>query len=255
MVKTNIAIVTQARFGSSRLKGKILKEVEGKSLLEIHLNRLKKSLHSNTLVVATTLEPESSHIINIAKKIGCSYYQGSTDDVLDRFYNAVKPFNPTIVVRITSDCPLVDPTLIDNMIHRLIEQQIDYCSNTINPTYPDGFDCEVFTFDALKKAWVEAKLRSEREHVTPYIWKNSTYHNNNLFKSSSYENNIDHSHLRLTVDNQADFDLIKIIIETLGDNKTWEEYTAFLLKHPDLININKHLTRNEGYEKSIKADN
>lgn len=249
-----IIAITQARYGSSRLPGKVLKKVGDKTLLQLHLERALKSKKIDDLIVATTIEKEADDIENLAKGLNLKTYRGSVNDVLDRFYNAAVNETPDYVVRITSDCPLIDPEIIDNVIETCIENKCDYCSNTLNPTYPDGIDVEVFRFSALEKAWKEAKLDSEREHVTPYIWKNSSVKGGLMFKSVSHENKLNFSKYRLTVDEDADLKLLSKLILALGDDKTWLDYVTYLEKHKNIFETNAHISRNEGFMKSIKND-
>lgn len=249
-----ILAITQARYGSTRLPAKILKEVNGVTLLEIHLRRILQSKFISKLKVATTIEEGAEYIINVANKVGVEYYQGSVDDVLDRFYQTVKNENPDYVVRITSDCPLIDPIIIDKVLETCINSDCDYVSNVLEPTYPDGMDVEVFRFSALEKAWKEADLRSDREHVTPYIWRNSTVKGGHLFRSMNIANDEDWSKERVTVDTPEDFELVKKIIEQLGVKKSCADYVAYLRTHEDLKAINQHYSRNEGYDKSIMND-
>jgi putative LPS biosynthesis related protein len=249
-----ILAITQARYGSTRLPAKILKEVNGMTLLEIHLRRILRSRLISKLKVATTNEGGAKYIIEIANKLGVECYQGAVDDVLERFYKTAEPDAPDYVVRLTSDCPLVDPALIDNIILKCIESGCDYVSNTLALTFPDGVDTEVFKFSALKKAYEEAKLKSEREHVTPYIWNNSSFKGGKLFTSDNYYNTQDLSAERITVDTPEDFELIRIIINRLGIECPYMEYIKFLDQEKDIRNINQCFTRNEGYIKSIKND-
>lgn len=249
-----IIAVTQARYGSSRLPGKVLKTVNGKTLLQLHLERILQSSKIDELIVATTVENEADAIETLAHKMGLKAYRGSINDVLDRFYQAVKNEQPDYVVRITSDCPLIDATVIDAVIEACLANNCDYCSNTINPTYPDGVDVEVMKFSALEKAWKEAVLTSEREHVTPYIWKNSTAKGGTLFKGISFENKQDYSGYRLTVDEAADFELISKLVTAIGDDKGWEEYVSYLDAHKELFEINAYIKRNEGLMKSFAQD-
>ena len=168
-----IVIVTQARIGSSRLPGKVLKKVDDKhTLLSLHLERLKKSKLASSFVVATTKEEGAEEIITIAKAANMKSYQGSVDDVLDRFYQAVATENPDYVVRVTSDCPLIDAELLDKAIDKAVTEQLDYLM--LDENFPNGIDVEVISFKSLKEAWKNAKLPSEREHVTPYVRNNST---------------------------------------------------------------------------------
>jgi spore coat polysaccharide biosynthesis protein SpsF len=148
-----IIAITQARCGSTRLPNKVLKKINGETLLSIHLSRILKSKKIDQLLVATTTEPADGAIEEVAKSMGLPYYRGSVSNVLDRYYQAAKPHHPDWVVRLTSDCPLIDAGLIDKIIDKAIELDVDYCSNTLDPTYPDGMDAEVFKYSALEKAW------------------------------------------------------------------------------------------------------
>lgn len=253
MVNSNIIIVTQARIGSSRFPEKILKSIGDETLLSIHLKRLKKSEYATKIIVATTFEEKSNLIINIAEKEGVCVFQGSTNDVLDRFYQAVKNENANLIVRITSDCPLIDSSIIDKVIVMVVENYLDYGSNTLIENYPDGQDVEVFKFSALERAWKESKLPSEREHVTPYMKNNSTFNNKNIFKSDNFYSPKNMNHLRMTVDEPVDFDAIKILVSNLGINASWEEYASFMENNKELFN-NQSIIRNQGYIESIKKE-
>lgn len=247
---TTIAII-QARLGSTRLPGKVLLDLEGKTVLEHVIERVKASELINDVVVATTIRKEDLRIIKLCAGLGISVYCGSVDDVLDRYYQAARLFKADHIVRITSDCPLMDPMVIDEVIALHIREKADYTSNTIKETYPDGEDVEVFTFDALKKAWKNANLASEREHVTPYLRKNPA------FKKASLEFKKDLSHKRWTLDNPEDYEFIKLIYKNLY-NKTqlfgMDEILKFIDKNPEVEKINKSILRNEGYLKSLKED-
>jgi spore coat polysaccharide biosynthesis protein SpsF len=249
-----ILAVTQARYASSRLPGKILKEILGESLLEIHLKRISRSKLISKLKIATTNEPDVLLIENICRKLNLDIYKGSLEDVLERFYFATRIENPDWVVRFTSDCPLIDPLIIDSVIAYAFENDCDYASNTLNPTYPDGMDIEIFKFSALEKAYNEATLKSDREHVTPYIWRNSTYKGGKIFKSVSYENEKNYSHVRLTVDKIEDFIVIEQLVNHLGTDESWEKYTEYLLQHQEINSLNTGYIRNEGYQKSLDED-
>lgn len=249
-----VLAITQARYGSTRLPAKILKEVNGVTLLEIHLRRILQSKMISKLKVATTDEEGSKYIIGICNKVGVEFHQGSVNDVLDRFYQTALPEKPDYVVRVTSDCPLIDPDIIDLTIKTCIDGGYDYASNTLIPTYPDGMDVEVFKFSALEKAWKEANLLSEHEHVTPYIKNNSSVMGGSMFKSFNVVNDVDLSALRITVDEQRDFEVIKVLIEGLGIEKHCSDYVDFLEKHSDVKDINSSIMRNEGYAKSLAND-
>jgi spore coat polysaccharide biosynthesis protein SpsF len=249
-----IIAVTQARTGSTRLPSKVLMQVSGVTLLELHINRILKSKKIDQLIVATTLSPEDLAIVDLAKKLGVNSYQGSVSDVLDRFYQSLKGLEANYIVRLTSDCPLIDPVLIDKVIEFTVTHNLDYCSNTLDPSYPDGQDVEVFKYTALERAWSEANLISEREHVTPYIWKNSSYQGGKLFSSDNFKEGYSYGHLRMTVDEPKDFEVISKLVETVGLNKGWLEYAQYLDGHQEVKSINQMISRNEGYEKSTKKE-
>ncbi len=250
-----IIAITQARTGSTRLPGKVLKKIGELTLLEIHILRILKSKRITQLIVATTTSPEDLAIVELSKKLNVPCSQGSVNDVLDRFYQSVKEARPDYVVRVTSDCPLIDAELIDKVIDYSISNDLDYCSNTLATKYPDGQDIEVFKFVALEKAWNEAKLPSEREHVTPYIWGNSTYRGGQLFKSDAFMEGYEYGHLRMTVDEPADFEVIKRLITALGIERSWLDYAQNLDQDNELKKINESILRNEGYIKSITKEN
>lgn len=249
-----VVAITQARTGSSRLPEKVLKKVNNQTLLEIHLNRIKKSRLISDLIVATTVAAADDAIVKLANNLNVRYSRGSEENVLDRFFQAAKDLQPDYVVRLTSDCPLIDSDLIDKVIKYTIENNIDYCSNTINPTYPDGQDIEVFKFSALEKAWKEATLKSDLEHVTPFIWRNSSFNNGALFKSHSFEEGFDYAEIRMTVDELNDFTLIKELIEKKGIDSNWADYVEFLIANPKILAINSNFKRNEGFFKSLEKD-
>jgi spore coat polysaccharide biosynthesis protein SpsF (cytidylyltransferase family) len=249
-----ILAITQARIGSTRLPGKIMKKINGETLLEIHLKRILQSKLISKLKVATTLEPDAIQIVDICNKLGVETYRGSLNNVLERFYLTALDEKPDWVVRLTSDCPLIDPIEIDKVINHAVSKNFDYVSNTLQPTYPDGIDVEVFKFSALEKAYREAKLTSELEHVTPFIWKNSTFKGGSLFTSDCVVNEIDFSSFRLTVDTIKDFQVIEKIINLLGENKPWLEYVTNLKDHPEIKELNSKIQRNEGYQKSLNNE-
>jgi len=250
-----VVVITQARTGSTRLPNKVLKEIQGKSLLQIHVNRIKQANLVDEIYIATTTNENDNQIEALAKHLKVKCYRGSEVDVLDRFYQAVKNIKPDLVVRLTSDCPLIDALLIDSVIEKAIFKKTDYCSNTFTESYPDGQDIEVFTFKALEKAWKLAKLESEREHVTPYIKKNSSFYNKSEYKSFSYESSLlKYSDVRMTVDEPNDFIMIKELIKELGQEAKWEEYAELYINTKSIYELNRNVVRNEGYLKSINKE-
>lgn len=236
--------ITQARVGSSRLPGKVLMTISGKSLLYYHLMRLSKSTMVSKWIVATTNESESKQIIEIADSLGISSFIGDLENVLNRFYEAAKCDFPDYVVRVTSDCPLVDPLVIDHLISYTLQNNLNYCMTS--DSYPDGFDVEVFKFSELLEANNNATLISDKEHVTPYIKRKPI----NSLDINKFPCKGDFKQLRLTVDELSDFKTIEILLERLGPNHSWYVYADFIVNNYSLF-TNQKIIRNEGYLKSI----
>ena len=251
-----IYAIIQARTGSRRLPNKVLMEFCNKPNLYHVYQRVRKSKAIDKIIIATTDKLDDDRVCQLCldNKIDC--FRGNEEDVLDRFYQCCVRFDAhpdDIIVRITADCPLIDPYLVDRVIDFYIKSNCDYASNTVEPTYPDGLDVEVFSFRALKRAWEHACLSSEREHVTPYIRNNSEF-----FKIGSFKNDIDLSHYRWTLDEIEDYQFINIIYENLyNENRvfTTEEVLRFLKNNSELEGINSRYIRNEGYLKSLTEDN
>lgn len=240
--------ITQARIGSTRLPGKVLLPVaEGKTLLDLHLERALQSQKVDQWIVATTYENGIEPLIAIAKNYPISIHQGSTNDVLDRFYRAQEAFPSDYIVRITSDCPLIDPEIIDRTISYCVDHGLTYYTNAINGPFPDGADVEVFATGALFEAWKNATENSDREHVTPWIRRNAT-------PVRWHDNDTDYSHLRLTVDERVDYELILHLISTLGTSCSISEYCHYLETSNKWKQHNNHLFRNAGYMKSKLED-
>jgi|APSaa5957512622_1039677.scaffolds.fasta_scaffold119129_1 spore coat polysaccharide biosynthesis protein SpsF (cytidylyltransferase family) len=247
-----ILAILQARFSSTRLPGKVLKKILGKPMLSLQLERIKHSKRIEELIVATSTEDSDNKIESLCKSMEIPCFRGSLNDVLDRFYQAALPYKPENIVRLTGDCPLIDPLIIDNVIDLCIRGEFDYVSNALEPTFPDGLDVEAFKFSALETAWKEAFLPSHREHVTPFI-----YQNPERFRIDNYRNNIDLSYLRWTVDLPQDFELVRQIYEALyrqNPKFTTQDILTFLHNNPSLLQINKSILRNEGLKKSEEAD-
>lgn len=251
----NIVIITQARIGSNRFPSKILKKINNDSLLEIHLSRLIKSKRANGVIVATTFEKDTDKIEMITKKLGVNFFQGDTEDVLDRYYKAAIKYSADYIVRVTSDCPLIDPNLIDMVIDFTIKENLDYGSNVLLHNYPDGQDIEVFKFDALKSAWEKAKNISEREHVTPFIINNSSFNGRNMFKSLNFSEAIstEYSKIRMTVDYEIDLELIRYLVNEKGKFSDWQTYAGLFLKASKKFK-NQEIKRNESYLKQIENE-
>lgn len=253
MEPLKILLITQARVGSTRFPNKVTKTIANTTMLGLHLERVKQSKKVTDCVVATTQEDGVDDIIEIATKAGVKVFQGHLNDVLDRFYKAAVIHQPDYVVRVTSDCPLLDADLIDSVIDLTIQERADYGANIIIEEFPDGQDVEVFTFQALKKAWNEAKQYSEREHVTPFIRNNSILKGGSIFKAVHFSAPSNFNHIRMTVDEPKDLDAIQILISKLGVRATWVDYTRYIIDNTDEFE-NQDIARNEGYFKSIDND-
>lgn len=239
-----VVCIVQARVGSTRLPGKILKKICGKTVLEHDVNRLKLVPNIDEIVIATTTEKQDDKIIDEANRLGVKYFRGSENDVLSRYYFAAMENNADIVVRVTSDCPLLDCNVCAKVIRYYIDNKnFDYVSNTINRTYPRGLDIEVFSITSLEKAYINAEKASEREHVTPFIWRN-----NEIFRIGQVCNNFDNSDLRLTLDTDEDFKLIKNIYEKLYINCKYfglEEILLLYDQEPKLFEINRKVKQKD----------
>ena len=165
----DVVAIVQARFGSSRFPGKILKKIEGVTILEILIKRLLQSKKIKKIIIACSTNPKDNSIIKICKQVGVPYYRGSEKNVLERYYFTAKKFKVTNIARITSDCPLIDIDIVDQLIDRYHQNNYDYVSNSSPPTFPDGLDIEVFKFNLLEEAYTKVKSSYQKEHVTPYI--------------------------------------------------------------------------------------
>ena len=219
-----------------------------KTLLAYHLENAIKSQMVNKWVVATTNEIGVDKIIEIAKQYNVKSHKGDINNVLSRFYDAAKYEVHDYIVRVTSDCPLLDPELIDQLVRYTIENNLNYCATSLQ--FPDGVDVEVFKFSELEDAYFNATLLSDKEHVTPFIRRKLINSQpNNLFTcEENFEN------IRLTVDEIKDFEAIEILINNLGPGLPWRKYVGFIINQPSLF-ANQRIIRNEGYLKSLQKEN
>lgn len=236
-----ILAIIQARMGSSRLPGKILYKFKKKTFLEILIERLKKSKKIDKIVVATSYFKNNDVICNLCKKKRIIFFRGSENDVLSRYYKCAKKYSATLVVRITSDCPLVDPYQIDKMIKIINDKKLDFISNTVPPKtskWPDGSDIEIFNFKSLLQAFKKEKSKHYREHVTFHFWKGDK---KNLYKKYQLKNKKDNSKLRYTLDFKEDLVLLRNILNHLDKNKIFgknEDIINYLFNNKKLIDIN-----------------
>tara|TARA_X000000368_G_C23057186_1_gene724570 strand:+ start:5244 stop:5978 length:735 start_codon:yes stop_codon:yes gene_type:complete len=234
-----IIAIIQARMGSSRLPKKTLMDIDGTPSLKFMIDRVKKSKLIDKIVVATTNKEEDNEIVNFCYNNNIFCHRGSEDDVLDRYYQTAKEYEAKTVVRLTSDCPLIDPYLIDDTINLFIQKKVDYVANTVPPEvkkYPDGSDVEVFSFKNLNRAWIEAKDIKDREHVTFYFWKR-----NKDFTTAMLDNKYDWGKYRITIDYKEDINLVRQIVGILKDQKkfgTTKEIVEILESNPELLKIN-----------------
>lgn len=238
-------IISQARTGSTRLPGKVMKEVMGRPLLVFHIERLLKVGNADEVVVATTVRPEDDVIAALAGEMGVLCYRGSEDDVLSRYYEAARERNADIVVRVTSDCPLIDPRIVEKIIEffRNHIDLYDYVSNTLQRTYPRGMDTEVFSRRILEEIHALAVEEPDREHVTRYIYRHPE-----RYRLGGIEYREDLSRHRLTVDEEDDFLLIKLLLEELYPGKpefTMQDCLDVLARHPEWMDINAHVRQKE----------
>ena len=237
-----VVAIVQARMGSTRLPNKVMKPVCGVPMIELLLSRLSASREIEQIVVATSTDERNKPLVEHIRHLGYFCEQGSENDVLERYVEAATAHHADVIVRITGDCPLVDPELVDECIRGFKEAGVDYYSNTNPPTYPDGLDIEVFSCKALKKAVLEAETSFDREHVTPYL------RNSDLFSIASMQHGEDLSALRWTVDDPADFGVIETVFRYFYPRTdfTWQEVLDLQRQQPDLFSINQNISRNEG---------
>ncbi len=246
----NLAII-QARMGSTRLPGKILLPLCGKPMLQRIIERVRAATTIDRVIVATTTENLDDPVEKLCSQLGVFCFRGKVDDVLDRYYNAAMLFSPDNVIRITADCPLIDPNVIDLVIRTHIKLGYDYTSNTIMETYPDGLDVEVFSFSVLEKAWGNAQMLSEREHVTPYIKNRDEFKKGSVFIDPSLGDK------RWTVDTDKDYEFVNRIYNDLFEENSvfyMEDILRWIDKNRDAELINGDIVRNEGYKLSLLND-
>ncbi len=236
-----IAIV-QARMGSTRFPNKVMRPINGVPMIELLLRRLAKAKRISRTILATSDNPRNQPLADHVRSLGYEVFQGSENDVLDRFYQAAKSHQPEAVVRITGDCPLIDPVLVDQVIAAYEAQGVDYLSNILPPSYPDGLDTEVFSFRALEQAARQAIKPDDREHVTPFLRESS------LFKTGNFVYEQDCSRERWTVDEAVDFEVVAAVFSHFHPriDFSWLEVMTLRQAEPSLFLANQHIIRNEG---------
>lgn len=232
-------VIIQARLGSTRLPGKVLKSLCGKPILWHVWNRLTYSKNVDEIIIATTDQSEDDLIESFCRENSIPFFRGSTNDVLNRYYETAKNFRASTIIRVTSDCPLIDPIIIDQIITSYRNEKADYMSNVLIRSFPRGLDVEIFSFELLERADKEAALEYEREHVTPFI-----YNKPELFALKNFVNSEDLSFHRWTVDTEDDFRLIEIIYKSLYGKKEiflMDDILNLFKENPDLLKINKQV--------------
>ena len=247
-----ILAILQARTGSTRLPGKVLSPILGRAMLALQVERVLRAEKIDELVLATTIDPADDPIERLAGELGVGCFRGSVEDVLDRFYQAALSSSPEHLVRLTGDCPLLDPVVIDSTVARHLQTGADYTSNTLNPTYPDGLDVEVFRFEALAGAWRDARKTSEREHVTPFL-----YNHPERFQIESVQQDRNLSEMRWTVDEPEDLVFVRAVYEELypvNPAFSTADILSLLQRRRELAVRNAHIARNEGYTRSLQTE-
>ncbi len=238
--KRTVYCVVPARTGSSRLPGKVLKPLAGKPSLLRQIDRLLQAKTIDKIIVATTTEKRDDAIVDLVKDYHpkVSAARGSEIDVTDRFYQALLEYKPDVVLRITGDCPLIDPEVVDLVVNEYLRFNGDYVANTLKErTYPRGLDTEAFSFEILEKLWKDLKTEEEREHVTLFIRRNT-----DLFKCKNIKNPVDYSFHRWTLDEPGDYTLLNTIFEELQDKNPqfrMKDVIELFEKRPELIKINQ----------------
>lgn len=240
---TALGVIIQARVGSKRLPGKVLKDIGGRSMLARVVSRVSRARRIDMVVVATTELPPDDAVVSEAGRLGVATFRGDEQDVLDRYCQAAEHFGFDTVVRVTSDCPLIDPGLIDLVIGRFLDARppVDFASNGLESTYPRGLDFSVMRREALERAWAEAVEPYERVHVTPYLREHPE-----RFRLLSMTGGIG-GNQRWTVDTQEDLDFVRAVYDRFGneDSMSWRDVLALLDREPELLSINSGVRQKE----------
>lgn len=246
---TKVVAILQARMSSSRLPGKVLLDLGWRPVLSRMVERVRLTKRVDQVVVATTLDPSDDPIVELCQSEGVEVFRGSLPDVLDRYYQAALWYQADVIVRLTGDCPLVDPQLIDDVVEALIDRQVDFACNRLPPpfsrTYPIGLDVEACTFSALERAWREAVEKKDREHVLPYL-----YEVPGRFKNAQLDHNEDLGHLRWTLDTPEDYTLLQEVIKRLDNRNdfSWHEVLELFNRDPALANRNQDIHHKSMYD-------
>ena len=242
MNRQRVVVIVQARMGSTRLPGKVLMDIEGRPMLERQLERLLRARTPDVTVIATTTDARDQPIVDLATQLDVPVTRGSEHDVLDRYLRAAEAHAADVIVRVTADCPLIDPDVLDHCVDVLLDDPtLHYVSNTLHRTYPRGLDVEVLTRTTLETAARDATEPADREHVTRYVWRQPE-----RFRLGSVTDHDDHSHLRWTVDTQEDLDLVRRIYADIFVNDPGFGYPAAIdhaRSFPTVHACNAHVTQ------------
>jgi spore coat polysaccharide biosynthesis protein SpsF len=239
-----LVAIIQARMGSTRLPGKVLRDICGKPMLRHVVERTRAVRLVDEIVVATSVEPGDDAVASFCHEHGYACFRGSEMDVLDRYCHAARECNADAIVRITSDCPLIDPEVSSRTVRAFLEQQPDYASNSLVRTYPRGLDTEVIASDALERARRAASLPYQRVHVTPYI-----YQNPREFRILSVTAETDYSGYRWTVDTPEDLDFVRTVYSMMeADFVSWSDVLALLERNPEITEINRSVAQKALHE-------
>jgi spore coat polysaccharide biosynthesis protein SpsF len=240
-----VVAIIQARMGSTRLPGKVLKDLEGATMLARVVERVRRARTIDELLIATTDRPADDAVVAECRRLSAPVSRGDQDDVLDRYYRAAQLVKAEVVVRITSDCPLIDPEITDKTVSAFLEALPDYASNVQTRTYPRGLDTEVMSFAALARAWQGARKRHEREHVTPFIFEHP-----DEFKLLSVTGEADYSSQRWTVDTPEDLEFVRAVYARFKNNPEflWRDVIDLLEREPQLAELNRFVMQKALHE-------
>ena len=234
-----IVTIIQARMGSIRLPGKVMKDLGGDTVLARVVHRVRRATLAGEVIIATTAKRADDAIVEECQRVSARVFRGEENDVLDRYYHAAQSAGAEAIARITSDCPLIEPEITDNTIRAFLERRPDYASNALQRAYPRGLDTEIMTWDTLARAWREARKPYQRAHVTPYI-----YENPDQFNILSVRGDTDFGSYRWTLDTPEDLAFIRAVYERMGNDNcfSWRDVLALLEREPALVELNRHVT-------------
>ena len=250
-----IVTIIQARMASSRLPGKVLKDLGGQPVLAWAVERCRLARSVQQVVVATTTDPSDDPIAAFCAERGWAVYRGSQFDVLDRYYQAARHFGATVIVRVTADCPLIDPEVIDAVVAAFLRTGADFAANRLPPpwprTWPIGLDTEVCSMAGLERAWREAAEKHEREHVMPYF-----YDREGRFKVYILEHDPDYGHQRWTIDTPEDLELLREVVRRLDGRMdvSWKDVLALIEREPHLAQINAQVKHKSGLDHDVRME-